>query len=103
MPHDFHAGGAEHFSSGIDHHVQLEQRRAPDQVPQGGDVADPLAGLADGGGRYVLWYSPLLILMALRPTTVDLQPPSDPEWAFFGWLRKKKSSVTLPTPPTLAM
>jgi hypothetical protein len=59
--------------------------------------------LADGGGRYVLWYSPLLILMALRPTTVDLQPPSDSEWAFFGWLRKKKSAAVPPSPPTLAM
>jgi len=58
--------------------------------------------LADGGGRYVLWYSPLLILMALRPTTVELQPPSNPEGAFFGWLRRKKS-VPLPTPPTLAI
>ena len=58
--------------------------------------------LADGGGRYVLWYSPLLILMIFRPTTVELQPPSAPHAAMFGWLRRKKSPVSNP-PPTLAV
>lgn len=30
---------------------------------------------ADRGGLYVLWYTPLLLLVVFRPTTTDLEPP----------------------------
>lgn len=38
---------------------------------------------ADRGGLYVLWYTPLLLLVVFRPTTTDLEPPilrSDRGW-----------------------
>lgn len=31
---------------------------------------------ADQGGIYVLWYLPLLVLMAFRPSTTDMVPPT---------------------------
>jgi hypothetical protein len=39
---------------------------------------------ADQGGMYVLWFLPLLIVMAFRPTATDLQPPADAGTFWFG-------------------
>ncbi len=46
---------------------------------------------ADRGGAYVLWYAPLLILMILRPTTTELQPPISPHAVMLGWLRRRRA------------
>ena len=62
---------------------------------------------ADRGGLYVLWYAPLLVIIAFRPTTIELQPPTpDPgySWssrvAIAAWNRMmRKPSVQ---PPSLA-
>ena len=54
---------------------------------------------ADRGGVYVLWYAPLLILMVFRPTTTELQPPvPGASVGWLGWLRRKESVATNPTP-----
>jgi hypothetical protein len=44
---------------------------------------------ADRGGLYVLWYSPLLILMVLRPTATDMVPPPANGVHLFRWLKRK--------------
>jgi len=62
---------------------------------------------ADRGGLYVLWYAPLLVIIAFRPTTMDLQPPTPYpgySWssrvAIAAWKRMmRKPSVQ---PPSLA-
>jgi len=46
---------------------------------------------ADRGGEYVLWYAPLLILMILRPTTTEMQPPTRNHKTLFGWLRRRRA------------
>ncbi len=46
---------------------------------------------ADKGGIYVLWYAPLLILMILRPTTTELQPPLRNRKAFIGWMSRRRT------------
>ncbi len=62
---------------------------------------------ADRGGLYVLWYTPLLICMVLRPSTTDLEPPSDLESTSLAsrfqsiWLRFVGKRDNAP-PPTLA-
>ena len=53
---------------------------------------------ADCGGAYVLWYAPLLILMILRPSTADLQPPEKERAARTGWLRRRRSPVAAVSP-----
>jgi len=53
---------------------------------------------ADRGGVYVLWFAPLLILMMLRPTAAELQPPRDVRKAFFGWPRRAELPEAVPTP-----
>ena len=59
---------------------------------------------ADRGGAYVLWYAPLLILMVLRPTTVELVPPELRDLQPFRWLRRKATSEgQQPSPPVLAV
>ena len=56
---------------------------------------------ADRGGAYVLWYAPLLILMVLRPTSTDLQPPA-PGHPLLGWLRRRRAPGA-PVSPSLAV
>jgi hypothetical protein len=54
---------------------------------------------ADAGGIYVLWYLPLLVLLAFRPTLTDCVPPTVPDPWPMGhlvqravvWLRRKKT------------
>ncbi len=46
---------------------------------------------ADNGGAYALWYAPLLILMILRPTTVDHEPPVPKSRTLLGWLRRRRT------------
>jgi|GEM_PF-1524046 len=51
--------------------------------------------LADGGGRYVTWFSPLLLLIAFRPTTLELQPPvlaDARSWssACYHWIQRRR-------------
>ena len=46
---------------------------------------------ADKGGAYVLWYAPILILVILRPTTTELQPPLRERTALLGWLRRRRT------------
>ncbi len=51
--------------------------------------------LADGGGRYVTWFSPLLLLIAFRPTTLELQPPvlaDARSWisACYHWIKRRR-------------
>ena len=53
---------------------------------------------ADQGGVYVLWYAPLLILMILRPTTTELQPPPRERSALLGWLRRRRTPNVAATP-----
>jgi hypothetical protein len=56
---------------------------------------------AERGGMYVLWYLPLLILLTLRPTAADLEPPAaaGPGWAT-RWLRRDRTLEN--NPPALA-
>lgn len=66
---------------------------------------------ADGGGIYVQWYLPLLILMILRPTLTDRQPSAPipllswlnqlGRWFRHALRRRPKRRVTLVTPPAL--
>ena len=44
---------------------------------------------ADQGGIYVLWFLPLLLVMTFRPSTVDLQPPTDPGPSWLARFRRK--------------
>lgn len=49
---------------------------------------------ADAGGTYVLWYLPLLVLLALKPTLADGRPPEiepDRDWLYRSarWLRRR--------------
>ncbi len=53
---------------------------------------------ADCGGAYVLWYAPFLILMILRPTTTDLQPPVPEHARLLGWLRRRRAPAVAPAP-----
>ena len=57
---------------------------------------------ADCGGAYVLWYAPFLILMILRPSTADLQPPSRDGIRLAGWLRRRRASA-VGSNPSLAV
>jgi hypothetical protein len=56
----------------------------------------------DRGGAYVLWFAPLVILMILRPTTTELQPPIHNRRVLFGWLRRRQTA-NLTTAPSLAV
>lgn len=53
---------------------------------------------ADHGGLYVLWFAPVLILMTLRPTATQLVPPPVNGVHLFGWLRRGKPPVGVPSP-----
>jgi hypothetical protein len=53
---------------------------------------------ADCGGAYVLWYAPFLILMILRPSTVDLQPPQQESARLLGWLRRRQAPAVASSP-----
>jgi hypothetical protein len=53
---------------------------------------------ADHGGRYVLWYAPLVILMILRPTATHLTPPGVNGVHLFGWLRRPQPPVGTAAP-----
>ena len=62
---------------------------------------------AERGGMYVLWYLPLLIVMTLRPTAADLEPPTanGPGWTGrmlkSGWWKVRRGSNDT-NPPVLA-
>jgi hypothetical protein len=53
---------------------------------------------ADHGGRYVLWYAPLILLMILRPTATHLTPPGVNGVHLFGWLRRSPPPAGVPSP-----
>ncbi len=57
---------------------------------------------ADKGGAYVLWYAPILILVILRPTTTELQPPLRERTALLGWLRRRRTP-NVAVAPSLAV
>ncbi len=57
---------------------------------------------ADCGGAYVLWYAPFLILMILRPTTSEMQPPVSEGARLLGWLRRRRANAVV-TSPSLAV
>jgi hypothetical protein len=57
---------------------------------------------ADRGGVYVLWFAPLLVLMALRPTTTELVPPV-PKSNVFEFMRRKPPPNGSATSPSLAV
>jgi hypothetical protein len=57
--------------------------------------------LAESGGRAINWYLPLLLLMAFRPTTQDLIPPTSEgqSWTLLilrWWKNRKSRSSQLP-------
>ncbi len=59
---------------------------------------------ADRGGQYVLWFTPLIIVVVLRPNLTDLQPKSPGPWPrAFGYVFAKiRRAPSEPASPALA-
>ncbi|MCZ2341865.1 MAG: hypothetical protein LC104_08730 [Bacteroidales bacterium] len=53
--------------------------------------------IVEHGGEYVLWYTPLVVLMVLRPNLLEMQPPIPkplPRWLTLGLLSRPQTDGT---------